>query len=397
MALDRLSAAAARAVDEYYERCRAAEQHRKEEEHAAVVLQSCWRGQLQRHELHKLSHVALTIQRCWRGYLGRQRFAAARSARNTQLREAYFNHQATVIQKCWRGQFSRSRVHDFYKRKAYLAAVAAANAAVRAGMAVELQEALQHQQQQAQQAAKQQFDAQVSRLHHLASTGCRPGIFSGQATAGAAVRVPPVVAGQPLEQHLRVAAKQQAAGTVKQQQEAMWQTIHSSMSATSSAAGFSFPAGSAAARAASAAAAAAAGPALSSSGAAFAAAGEHLPAQLRPLSGMSLPASTLYAHSAGSVNGALRGVPAAGKLAAAVVASVDDWYAARADANMPDGSFNPILTLQQSAEYEAVQQAAGLEGRISRGLMLVLHDEQYVKAVSNSIFQHHKSSNLQLS
>lgn len=77
------------------------------------------------------------------------------------LHQAYFNHQASVIQKCWRGHFSRSRVHDFYKRKAYLAAVAAANAAVRAGMAVELQEALQHQQQQAQQAAKQQFDAQV--------------------------------------------------------------------------------------------------------------------------------------------------------------------------------------------------------------------------------------------
>uniref|UniRef100_A0A383V9A3 Uncharacterized protein n=1 Tax=Tetradesmus obliquus TaxID=3088 RepID=A0A383V9A3_TETOB len=351
MALDRLSAAAARAVDEYCERCRAAEQHRKEEEHAAVVLQSCWRGKLQRHELQKLSHVALTIQRCWRGYLGRQRFAAARSARNTQLREAYFNHQATVIQNCWRGHFSRSRVHDFYKRKAYLAAVAAANAAVRAGMAAELQEALQHQQQQAQQAAKQQFDAQVSRLHHPASTGCRPGIFSSQVTAGGAVRVPAVVAGQPLEQHLRAAAKQQAAGTVKQQQEAMWQTIHSSASATSSTAGFSFPAGSAAARAASAAAAAAAGPALSSSGSA-AAAGEHLPAQLRPL------------------------VASAGKLAAAVVASVDDWYAARADANMPDGSFNPSLTLQQSAEYEAVRQAAGLEGRISRGLMLMLHDGQ---------------------
>jgi hypothetical protein len=77
------------------------------------------------------------------------------------LDQAYFHRQATVMQKCWRGYFSRSRVHDFYKRKAYLAAVAAANAAVRAGMAAELQQALQHQQQQAQQAAKQHFDAQV--------------------------------------------------------------------------------------------------------------------------------------------------------------------------------------------------------------------------------------------
>jgi hypothetical protein len=84
-----------------------------------------------------------------------------------------------------------------------------------------------------------------------------------------------------------------------------------------------------------------------------------------------MPASTLYAHSSGSVNGALKSVavPAAGKLATAVVAAVDDWYASRADANMPDGSFNPSLTLQQSAGYEAVRHAAGLEGRISRGLV----------------------------
>jgi hypothetical protein len=138
----------------------------------------------------------------------------------------------------------------------------------------------------------------------------------------------------------------------------MQQTIRSSTAST--AAGFSFPAGSAAARAA-----AAASPTNSSSGAAA--------AHLRPLSGVSLPASTLYAHSSGSATGALKSVvhlPASpGKLATAVVAAVDDWYASHADANMPDGSFNPSLTLQQSADYEAVRQAAGLEGRINRGLV----------------------------
>jgi hypothetical protein len=133
---------------------------------------------------------------------------------------------------------------------------------------------------------------------------------------------------------------------VKQQQEAMRQTIRSS--AMSSTAGFNFPAGSTAARAA-------ARPAYSSSGAAV---GDSSPAHLRPVSGISIPASTIYAHSSGSATGALKGVPVAGKLASAVVASVDDWYASRADANMPDGSFNPGLTLQQSAE--AARQAAEL-------------------------------------
>lgn len=75
--------------------------------------------------------------------------------------QAYFDQQATIIQKCWRGYFSRSRIHDYYKRKAYLASVAAANAAVRAGMEAELQEALEHQQQTAESTAKQHFSAQV--------------------------------------------------------------------------------------------------------------------------------------------------------------------------------------------------------------------------------------------
>jgi hypothetical protein len=34
--------------------CSFAEQHREEEEHAALVLQSCWRGRLQRQEVEKL-------------------------------------------------------------------------------------------------------------------------------------------------------------------------------------------------------------------------------------------------------------------------------------------------------------------------------------------------------
>jgi hypothetical protein len=168
---------------------------------------------------------------------------------------------------------------------------------------------------------------------------------------------------------------------VKQQQEAMRQTIRSS--AFSSTAGFNFPAGSTAARAA-------AGPAYSSSGGGSAAA-DSSPAHLRPLSGVSIPASTIYAHSSGSATGALKGVLAAGKLASAVVASVDDWYASRADANMPDGSFNPSLTLQQSAEYEAARQAAELEGRISRGLVrtpaaavwVYIETAQHAKQVSS--------------
>lgn len=120
--MERLAPQAALLLDEWYSRCRAAEAHRARERDAAVVLQACCRGALQRRELARLGcarawgaaergrerrppagwrphasapclparlrrRVAVTIQRCWRGHLGRRRFAAALAARNAQLRQ----------------------------------------------------------------------------------------------------------------------------------------------------------------------------------------------------------------------------------------------------------------------------------------------------------------------
>jgi hypothetical protein len=58
------------------------------------------------------------------------------------------------------------------------------------------------------------------------------------------------------------------------------------------------------------------------------------------------------------------------KLAHKLVEScVDEVFAARAQPNMPDGSFNRGLSLQQAAEYEAAREAADLERRMERGLV----------------------------
>ncbi len=48
--------------------------------------------------------------------------------------QAYFDANATTIQKWWRGFFSRKHIHNFYARKAYLAAIQQQNSAVRASM-----------------------------------------------------------------------------------------------------------------------------------------------------------------------------------------------------------------------------------------------------------------------
>lgn len=48
---------------------------------------------------------------------------------------------------------------------------------------------------------------------------------------------------------------------------------------------------------------------------------------------------------------------------------MDDAFAARAAPNMSDGSFNPRLSLQQSTDFEAQREAAGLQRRLERGLV----------------------------
>lgn len=52
-----------------------------------------------------------------------------------------------------------------------------------------------------------------------------------------------------------------------------------------------------------------------------------------------------------------------------VEACVDQVFAAKAQPNMPDGSFNPGLSLQQAADFEAARELADLDRRLERGLV----------------------------
>jgi hypothetical protein len=71
-----------------------------------------------------------------------------------------------------------------------------------------------------------------------------------------------------------------------------------------------------------------------------------------------------------STRGSQRLQPQDQKLAHRIVeACVDQVFAAKAEANMADGSFNPVLSLQQATDYEAAREAADLERRLERGLV----------------------------
>ena len=56
--------------------------------------------------------------------------------------QGYFDARATCIQRHFRGFWSRKYVHSFYKRQAYLAAVARKNAEIKALCQQEYESAL---------------------------------------------------------------------------------------------------------------------------------------------------------------------------------------------------------------------------------------------------------------
>lgn len=128
-------------------------------------------------------------------------------------------------------------------------------------------------------------------------------------------------------------------------------------------------------------------------GAASAAAPSGTPG-LHSAAGNVLSSAGAYGSNSGGTIQGMRVLQNAGKLASLVVASVDDEFNARADPNMPDGSFNPGLTLQQSAGFESVRQARELERRIDRGLVSMareplhakgpLHAEDILSTINNS-------------
>ncbi len=88
---------------------------------------------------------------------------------------------------------------------------------MRGVLAEEGERAAYTQKALAQEAARAAFDEKISRLHHLLSTSSQPGIFaSPYALAAGTV---PVIAGAPVEEHLKAAFRKAGAPARQQQQQ----------------------------------------------------------------------------------------------------------------------------------------------------------------------------------
>ena len=156
----------------------AAENSRKIEYKAAVVLQSWVRGLKTRRYIQYLNTSATNIQRRWRGFLVRSHFRIFVSNLHIIMQQNFYNVMAVRIQRIWRGYHSRKYIHNFYERKKYFAALAVKNQVVRYELDKwrnDLDEARYNSKLKMHQ---EKLIIEAKRNHFMLSTVQKPGVFN---------------------------------------------------------------------------------------------------------------------------------------------------------------------------------------------------------------------------
>ena len=234
-----------------------AESERPAETFASVFVTARWRGLVARRALAYQASRALLIERVARGFLGRQRFRLLRRDRDLRRQRAFFDAVACTVQKRFRAYHSRKYKHNFYARKAYVAAVLRKAEGVRREIATSLDaqararppsrfrrrppphtapddppspSQVREREEQREKQGRAKVDHLSAKLHHLArcrlpprllsplhpphashapllplSTASCPGIYNSPYHIG----FHPTAFGVPVEERLRTAIKPQ--------------------------------------------------------------------------------------------------------------------------------------------------------------------------------------------
>lgn len=183
---------------DYFAMTQEASDRRGAETVAAVHIQSCFRGSVVRARWHMLLVSGRIIQRVLRGFLARCKVSALHTARSLRMNRLFFDHCAAVIQKFFRGHWSRKTIHDYYRRKQYLAKIGERGRWTTAYLNQEFDEKVQAQKENEERAMRDEFDNLAGELHHLMSTASIPGVYNPPYSD-----VLPRAFNKPIEQHLR--------------------------------------------------------------------------------------------------------------------------------------------------------------------------------------------------
>ncbi|CAF0924219.1 unnamed protein product, partial [Didymodactylos carnosus] len=159
---------------------REAELARDDENTAALVIQSYWRGCRVRRHIRYLNRCATVIQTYWHGFKAKQiyRQRLKEDVINTKLK--YYDDYATRIQKIWRGYYIRKYIFNYYSRKKYFNILEQKNEQVRFELHEYREYLEQKELEQHRMKNLQKLEEEAKRTHYLMSTKTCSGVYNSK-------------------------------------------------------------------------------------------------------------------------------------------------------------------------------------------------------------------------
>ncbi|KAM9612618.1 spermatogenesis-associated protein 17 [Trichechus inunguis] len=176
--LARLQGRSAIVGNQYYFRNNVADEFRKQENDAAVKIQSWFRGCKVRAYIRYLHKKVTVIQKWWRGYLGRQQYQLTVKIAYYTMKMNLYNAMAVRIQRRWRGYRIRKYCFNYYYLKEYLRAVSETNDAIREALEEFAEMKEREEKKTVLEREEKKRDHQARKMHYLLSTKQIPGIYN---------------------------------------------------------------------------------------------------------------------------------------------------------------------------------------------------------------------------
>lgn len=145
---------------------------------AAINLQRCFRGKIDRNKIKYKSDNVLQIQRCFRGLMGRHKANNALDLYQAWKISCIHKYFVIQIQRCFRGYYSRKYKSNHSDRKKFIGDLEEIGRRVREMMYEYSTAQAMREEQDQKDEQDRQFEYYASNLHHLVSTRQIRGVFN---------------------------------------------------------------------------------------------------------------------------------------------------------------------------------------------------------------------------
>ena len=145
---------------------------------AAIHIQRCFRGSIDRGYIAFKSGKATEIQRCFRGHCDRQEFHERKMKKRDKRTYALFKYFAMQLQRVFRGYYSRKYKSNHSDRKRFIGDLEETGRKVREMMYTYSMDQAIREEREAKEKEDRDFEFYASNLHHLMSTRAIPGVFN---------------------------------------------------------------------------------------------------------------------------------------------------------------------------------------------------------------------------